>query len=76
MDAQRFDELTQSLTTAPSRRRLLHSFAGAALGLAPLSLRDETSAKKRKAKLKRNEFGCVDAGKPCGGKDSACCSGI
>jgi hypothetical protein len=33
------------------------------------------SAKKRK-KLKLNQFGCINVGKPCRGKDSKCCSGI
>jgi hypothetical protein len=38
--------------------------------------RDAAWAKKRKPKLKRNQFGCVDVGGKCRGKDSNCCSGI
>jgi hypothetical protein len=33
-------------------------------------------AGKRRKKLKRNEFGCVNVGDACRGKDKNCCSGI
>lgn len=45
----------------------------AALGLAGAGF--GASAGKRR-RLKFNQFGCVDVGGRCRGKDSACCSGI
>ena len=39
-------------------------------------LPDGAAAKKRKKKLKRNEFGCVSVGGKCRGRDKNCCSGI
>jgi hypothetical protein len=40
------------------------------------SLPDGASAKKRKKKIKRNAFGCVNVGGKCRGKNAVCCSGI
>ncbi|MGH2617419.1 MAG: hypothetical protein ACRDJC_19470 [Thermomicrobiales bacterium] len=66
MDDRSFDRLT--------RRLVLGGFM-AALGLGTARLPDGTNARKRKKKLKRNEFGCVNVGRFCknGGQ---CCSGI
>jgi hypothetical protein len=33
-------------------------------------------AKNRRHKPKKNEFGCLNVGKPCNGKNHKCCSGI
>jgi hypothetical protein len=70
VDASRFDELTRSLTAAGSRRRLLRGLAGVALGLAPghLPVMAKSKGKKKSA--------CLAVGKPCGGNNSKCCSGI
>ena len=78
MDAIRFDDLTRSLTTDTSRRRLVRGFAAAVLAQVTLlgpGLGD-SAARKRKNKIKKNTFGCVDVGKTCYGKDARCCSGI
>ncbi len=76
MDDGRFDHLSRLLSVCPSRRTALHAAAalltGGTLGSAGLAA---TAAKRRKKKLKRNEFGCVNVGKFC--KNAAqCCSGI
>jgi hypothetical protein len=65
MDAIRFDRLT--------RRFLLGGFA-AALDLGTARFPDVAIAKKRK-KVKRNAFGCVNVGKFCKNAGQ-CCSGI
>lgn len=67
MDDVHFDHLT--------RRLVLGGFA-AALGLGIPRRPDGTSARKRRRKLNLNEFGCVNVGGKCGGRDSNCCSGL
>jgi hypothetical protein len=67
MDDIQFDRLT--------RRLVLSGFA-AALGLGTASRPDGASARRRKKKPQFNEFGCVNVGGKCRGKDSVCCSGI
>jgi hypothetical protein len=76
MDASRFDDVVRSLKNAPSRRRVLAGIAAAALGLTMPAAGDAGKGKKRKKKVKRNEFGCVNVGGKCRGKDALCCSGI
>ena len=78
MDANRFDDLTRSLTTHPSRRRLVRGFAAVSLAQLTLlgSAAGDGAARKRKNKVKKNQYGCVDVGDKCYGKDSKCCSGI
>ena len=69
MDEHQFDRLT--------RRFVLGGFT-AALGLGMERLLDPASArkgKKRKKKVKFNEFGCVNVGNFCK-HDDQCCSGI
>ena len=71
MATSRLDQLTRSASMYLSRRTL----AGA-LGLGALALPIGSEArKKRKKKVKRNGFGCVNVGGYCknGGQ---CCSGI
>ena len=76
MKPAHFDRLTQMVNGGASRRGLLRGLAAAA-GLVALHAPGATAGKRRKKeKLKRNSYGCVDVGKSCRGKDSACCSGI
>jgi hypothetical protein len=70
----RFDHVTRTFATLLSRRTL----AGV-LGLGAISLPSLADAKKKrnkkKRKIKRNSFGCVNVGNVC--KNSGqCCSGI
>jgi hypothetical protein len=77
MDAIRFDALTRLLDAPSARRRVLQvqGIAAVSLGFAGTRI-DAAYGKKRKRKLKRNQFGCVNVGKPCRGKNGHCCSGI
>ena len=75
MDAFRFDRFTRALTTAPSRRIVLQSLVATVLGLAPAPPLSAVHARKRKNKVRRNEFGCVNVGNVCKRHDQ-CCSGI
>jgi hypothetical protein len=79
------DALTRSLTGATPRRGLLRALAatGGVLGIGANMPRGAVGKnKKRKHKHKKdnkpknNEFGCLDVGKACDGKDEKCCSGI
>jgi hypothetical protein len=66
----RFDQLSRAVSTMRSRRALAGILGVGALALPPLA-----EARKRKKKIKRNGFGCVNVGDPC--KNSGqCCSGI
>jgi hypothetical protein len=72
METERFDRLTRTVSHLFTRRAL------AALGLGATGLpilADAAKKHKRRKKIKRNEFGCVNVGKFCknGGQ---CCSGI
>jgi hypothetical protein len=82
LDSFHFDDLIRWLGNASPRRRLLGGLAGSALGLVATRLPDLAQAKKKhkhngkKARLARNEFGCVDVGGACQGNGSNCCSGL
>jgi hypothetical protein len=67
MDAARFDAWT--------RRRFGLAAGGALAALWSLVGITPAPAKKKK-KLKFNEFGCVNVGGKCRGKDANCCSNI
>jgi hypothetical protein len=73
MDAPRFDRLTRSLAGAALRRGLLRGLA--AFALTGAGLPRVATAKKKRKKIKRNAFGCVNVGKFCK-NNSQCCSGI
>ena len=74
MEADRFDSLTQFLTSAGSRRRALAALGSLiSLGALPASAR---KGRKKPKTPKTNAFGCLDVGRPCRGKDGACCSGL
>jgi hypothetical protein len=77
VDANRFDRIARSLVASPSRRRFLAGLVAAPSLLAPWdsSPMEARKKKKRKQKLKRNEYGCVDVGQPCRGNSANCCSG-
>lgn len=74
MDAPDFDRLTRSVSTQLSRRSLASLLGLGTLGVSAVGLPDLAEAKKKK-KVKRNDFDCVDVGKFCK-NDSQCCSGI
>jgi hypothetical protein len=86
MDESRFDAISQTLGTVGARRVALQALIGTtmAAGLAHLGLGDAAAKHKHKKKrhhrkppkLHRNEFGCVNVGQACRGKDTNCCSGI
>jgi hypothetical protein len=72
MDPRAFDDLIRSLTG--SRRLLLVGAVAVAGGwLGPTA----AGAKRRRQQRSRfNQFGCLDVGEKCYGKDAHCCSGI
>ena len=74
MDGQRFDDLTQRLTSHITRRRFGQALATIGLGLGP-ALAPKASAKKPKKKKKKKGGGCTPdcAGKACGAADG--CTG-
>lgn len=78
MNVSRFDAVTRSLASRPSRRTILVGLA--ALATTALRLPSTAVAGKRKNrrgnKLQRNSFGCVDVGLRCRGNSANCCSGI
>jgi hypothetical protein len=75
MDGEHFDALARALTGNASRRGILGGGL-AALGLGTLRPVVGTARKKRRRKLQRNAFGCVNVGGKCRGNDDNCCSGI
>ena len=78
MDGSRFDRWTESLSAGSPRRGVLRVLTGAALSLSGASIPGEVGArsKRKRKKLNRNQFGCVNVGGRCRGKDHVCCSGI
>ena len=75
MDRDRFDHLARSLATLLTRRRLAGVFGLGALALPGLIGAKKRHKQKRKKKIKRNDFGCVNVGKFCK-RNGQCCSGI
>jgi hypothetical protein len=57
----------------PSRRELLRGLAAAGFGYIAARSPEVRGARKRP---RRNEYGCLDVGEPCAGRDSRCCSGV
>src|SRR5688572_12832707 len=87
MDQTRFNAVTRTVTSIPSRRDVLRGLVSAGLGVGALRLSDAVEAKKkhdRKRKNKRkkqpkpvlNQYGCLDVGQACRGNNSLCCSGV
>lgn len=77
MDHDRFDQFARALSHGPSRRTLAGFLGLGALGLAGGGQIEHAWGKKKKhkKKVKKNTFGCVDAGKYCKNAGQ-CCSGI
>jgi hypothetical protein len=79
LDANQFDRAVRSLESGVQRRRVLGTFLTASLA-APLfgfATSSGVDARRRKRKkIKRNSFGCVNVGQKCYGKSEVCCSGI
>jgi hypothetical protein len=72
MDTSRLDRLTRSVSILLSRRTLVGTLGLAALA-RPFGI--EAKKRKKKKKIRRNSFGCVNVGGYC--KNSGqCCSGI
>jgi hypothetical protein len=90
VDQKRFDAVTRTLTSLPSRRDVLRGIAAVGIGVSGLRTSDAAEAKKkskhkkRKGKKKKkttpqpvvNQFGCLDVGQPCKGDSTLCCSGV
>lgn len=79
MDANQFDQAVRAIEAGVERRRVLGTLFAVSLA-APLfgltsSSRVDARRKKRK-KIKRNSFGCVNVGQKCFGKSEVCCSGV
>jgi hypothetical protein len=77
MRAAHLGRLIHLAQAVSSRRDFLHALAVGA-GLAAIGAPDgrQVEAKRRTSKLKRNQFGCVNVGRACRGRDAVCCSGI
>jgi len=73
VDAEHFDALARSLSRT-GRRRLLGAMLGGVIGLVGGGTL--TLAKKNNKKPTPNQFGCLNIGQKCNGKDSKCCSGV
>jgi hypothetical protein len=75
MDPGRFDAATRSLAAGASRRRALGGLATALLTVAGGRAPEAMAAKKRRRRVRRNAFGCVNVGGFCRNAGQ-CCSGI
>lgn len=83
MDQHQFDLATRAIESGVRRRRVLGTFFAATvaaplLGFATGAGTDARGKKhrKRRKKIKRNSFGCVNVGQKCYGKSNVCCSGV
>jgi hypothetical protein len=74
MDTHRFDDLARLLGWPAARRRFVLGLAGAVGGLT--SHGPHSAVAKRRKEPRLNEFGCVNVGEPCRGRDRLCCSGV
>jgi hypothetical protein len=78
MNRDAFDTLARSFAVSSSRRDAMHGFV-TALGIrwtATFFPGSVAAKNKKRKKPKKNEFGCLNVGQQCSGKDSKCCSGI
>jgi hypothetical protein len=72
MDGIHFDRLARRLSATGTRRGMVLGLVST-LGLA--APRHRGAAKGKKKPITLNQFGCVDVGGKCRGKNSLCCSG-
>lgn len=75
MDTLRIDDLARLLGRTSGRRRLVLGLAVGAVGLTARGPGEVAARKRRKEKVRRNAFGCVDVGGFCKNAGQ-CCSGI
>lgn len=75
MENQAFDRMTRAIATRLPRRTLAGLLGLGAAGLGASGLGDFADAKRKKKKVKRNSFNCVDVGKFCK-NNGQCCSGL
>lgn len=75
MDAARFDLLTRRFVAGWSRRGVLR-LGAIALGAQAVRFPDRLDAKKKQKPPALNEYGCLNIGQGCRGKNALCCSGI
>jgi hypothetical protein len=74
MDGSRFDQFSRALTG--SRRSVLGGTLALVAGwLGASRIEAKKKHKKRKPKVKPNEFGCLEVGDPCKNA-TQCCSGV
>ena len=74
MNQNRTAVVTRSLTRVPTRRDVVRGLVGAGFGLGAARLPGVVAAKRKRRRIRRNAFGCVDVGGYCKG-DEHCCSG-
>lgn len=76
LDNLLIDRLARRLATALSRRHAAALFLSTAVSPLLRYTSGDAAKKRKRKKPKKNEFGCLDVGKKCNGKDNKCCSGI
>jgi hypothetical protein len=75
MDPSRVDGWLRTVRTSTGRRVALRGLAAAVLGVGVASHQPDGAAAKKKPKIKRNQFGCVNVGDTCK-NNGDCCSRI
>jgi hypothetical protein len=79
MNDDRFDRLTRTLSHLRTRRHLATALGLVAVATGAFrspSTQAKNNKNKKRKKLQRNKYGCVDVGGNCRGRDNVCCSGI
>jgi hypothetical protein len=77
LDPTLFDNMSRSLTESSTRRSIWAGLAASAAAITLIRLPGVAAAnKKKRNKPSVNEFGCLNVGQRCAGKNDACCSGI
>jgi hypothetical protein len=75
MDTLRIDDLARLLGRASGRRRFVLGLAVGAVGITARGPGVVAAGKRRRKKVRRNTFGCVDVGGFCN-TAGQCCSGV
>lgn len=81
MTETRIDGLARVVASRTGRRHLLGLGLSSVLGVSGRAGSEARNRRKKRKKARRkspvlNEFGCVNVGQACRGKDALCCSGI